>query len=145
LSVGRASTIEAIVNASVRCVAVAIAICSWLAISNHCALALAVSEEKIAQSDCPYHSHPAKPAKQKDSTDQPCCKILRALAPSPAKNLARAIVDLAGVDLPFAKLVVFPPPKISFASATLDTGPPGTTSFAELIGSMRAHAPPTFA
>jgi len=25
------------VNASVRCVAVAIAICSWIAISNHCA------------------------------------------------------------------------------------------------------------
>src|SRR5712692_8802911 len=107
--------------------AVAIAICSWIAISNHCTLALALSQGKIAQSDCPYHSHPAKPAKQKDPADQPCCKILRALAPSPAKNLVRAIVDLAGVDLSFAKLVVFPPPRISFASATLDTGPPGTT------------------
>ena len=132
-------------NASVRCVAVAIAICSWIAISNHCALALAVPQEKIAQSDCPYHSHPAKPAKQKDSTDQPCCKILRALAPSLIKNPARAIVDLVHVDLSFAKLVVVAAPKISFGSLALDTGPPGTTSFVELIGSMRAHAPPSLA
>ena len=129
-------------NASVRCVAVAIAICSWLAISNHCALAIAGSKEKIAHSGCPYHSHPAKPAKQKDPTDQPCCKILRALAPTPVKNPGRAIVDLVDVDLSFAKLVVVAPPKISFTSFALDTGPPGTTSFVELIGSMRAHAPP---
>ena len=125
--------------------AVAIAICSWIAISNHCTLALALSQGKIAQSDCPYHSHPAKPAKQKDSTDQPCCKILRALAPSLLKNPARAIVDLVDVDLAFAELVVVAPPKISFNSLALDTGPPGTISFVELIGSMRAHAPPMFA
>ena len=132
-------------NASVRCVAVAIAICSWIAISNHCALALAVPQEKIAQSECPYHSHPAKPAKQKDPADQPCCKILRALAPSLVKKPARAIVDLVRVDLSFAKLVVAAPPRISFSSMALDSGPPGTTSFVELIGSMRAHAPPTLA
>ena len=125
--------------------AVAIAICSWIAISNHCTLALAVSQEEIAQGDCPYHSHPANPAKQKDSTDQPCCKILRALAPNLIKNPTRAIVDLVHADLSFAKLVVVAPPKISFNSVALDTGPPGTTSFVELIGSMRAHAPPTLA
>jgi hypothetical protein len=124
-------------------VAVAIVICSWLAISNHCALALVVSQEKIAPSGCPYHSHPAKSAKQKDPVDQPCCKILRALAPGVVKNPAPATVDLVPVDLSFAKLIVVGPPKISFNSVALDTGPPGTTSFAELIGSMRAHAPPT--
>jgi hypothetical protein len=126
-------------------VAVAISIFSWLAISNHCALAVGVSQEKIAQSECPYHSHPAKPAKQKDPADQPCCKILRALVPSPARNPTRAIVDLANVDLSFAKLIVLAPPKISFSSLALDTGPPGTTSFVELIGSLRAHAPPSLA
>jgi hypothetical protein len=129
----------------VRCIAVAIAICSWIAISNHCALAIAASQEEIAQNDCPYHSHPAKPSKQKDPIDQPCCKILRALMPSLVKNPAHAIVDLVHVDLSFAKLIVVAPPKISFTSFALDTGPPGTTSFAELIGSIRAHAPPTFA
>jgi hypothetical protein len=152
LSLRRASTIEAIVNASVRCMMVAIVICSWIAISNHCALALAargtglqpVSDHRqdADATDCPFHSHPAKPAKQKDSTDQPCCKILRALAPSLIKNPAPAVADLVHADLSFAKLVVVPPPKISFNSVALDTGPPGKTSFAELIGSMRAHAPP---
>jgi hypothetical protein len=147
LSARRASTIEAIVNASLRCIAVAIPICSWIAISNHCALAIAVSQEEIAQSDCPYHSHPAKPSKQKDPIDQPCCKILRALAPSPVKNPAPAIVDLTDVDIPFAKLVVFARPKISFSSIALDTGPPGAFSFAELIlqRSLQAHAPPILA
>jgi DNA-binding transcriptional regulator YdaS (Cro superfamily) len=143
LSARRASTIEAIVNASVRCIAVAIAICSWIAISSHCALAIAASQEEIAQSDCPYHSHPAKPSKQRNPIDQPCCKILRALTPGLVKNPVRAIVELVDVDLSFAKLVAVAPPKISFNSFALDTGPPGTTSFAELIGSMRAHAPPT--
>ena len=132
-------------KATARCLIVIMTIFSWIAISNHCALALAVPQKKIAQSDCPYHSHPAKPAKQKDPTDQPCCKILRALAPNLVKNPARAIVDLVPVDLSFAKLVVVAPPKISFSSLALDTGPPGTTSFVELIGSMRAHAPPSVA
>jgi hypothetical protein len=123
-------------------VAVAITICSWTAISNHCALAAGISQEKIAQSECPFHSHPTKPAKQKESSDQPCCKILRALAPSLVKNAGPAVVDLADVDLSFAKLAVVAPPKISFHLVASDTGPPGTTSFVELIGSMQAHAPP---
>ena len=33
----------------------------------------------------------------------------------------------------------------SVAPLLLDTGPPGKTSFVELIGSLRAHAPPLFA
>ena len=124
---------------------VALTICSWIAISNHCALDVFGSQEKIAQGECPFHSHPAKPAKQKESTDQPCCKILRALAPSLIKNPARAIVDLVDIEPAFAKLIVSAQPKISFISFAADTGPPGTTSFVELIGSMRTHAPPTLA
>ena len=67
---------------------------------------------------------------------------MRAVSTIPVKILAPAIVDLVHVDLAFDMLAVFPPPKISFAPATLDTGPPGRTSFVELIWSMRAHAPP---
>ena len=70
---------------------------------------------------------------------------LFAMADTPAKILAPAIVDLVRVDLAFERLAVFPQPKISFLPATLDTGPPGRTSFVELIGSMRAHAPPSLA
>ena len=57
--------------------------------------------------------------------------------------LSLTIADLVRVDVAINALAVFPPPKISFLPATLDTGPPGTTSFVELIGSMRAHAPPS--
>jgi hypothetical protein len=116
---------------------------AWLAISNHCALGtVATPEVKSNPNECPFHSKQSTPAKPKQSSNSPCCKILRAIVASPAKNFARPIVDLAGVDFSFAKLLIFAPPKISLPSFALDTGPPGTTSFVELIGSVRAHAPP---
>jgi hypothetical protein len=129
------------VRATARCLIVAITICSWIAISNHCALRAIATKTNTTQSGCPFHSKPAKPQPQPAGTE--CCRILRAVSTTPAKILAPAIVDLVHVDLAFAELAVFPPPKISFMPATLDTGPPGTTSFVELIGSMRAHAPPS--
>jgi hypothetical protein len=128
------------VSPTARWVIVAITISSWIAISNHCALRAIATKTDTTQGGCPFHSKPAKPQPQPAGTE--CCKILRAVSTTPAKTLAPAIVDLVHVDLAFAEVVVFPPPKISFLPATLDTGPPGTTSFVELIGSMRAHAPP---
>jgi len=127
------------VRAAARCLIVAIAIASWFAISNHCAICAAAAKATTAQSECPFHSKPAKP---QPPAGTECCKILRAVSTTPAKILAPAIVDLVQVDLAFDRLAVFPPPKISFTPATLDTGPPGRTSFVELIGSMRALAPP---
>jgi hypothetical protein len=129
------------VKATARGVIVALAICSWIAISNHCAIRAITTTTDTTQSGCPFHSKPAKPQPQPAGTE--CCKILRAVSTTPAKILAPAIVDLVHVDLALASPVVFAPPKISFLHATLDTGPPGTTSFVELIGSMRAHAPPS--
>jgi hypothetical protein len=123
------------VRTATRCLIVAITICAWIGISNHCAFRALGTKTASAQNECPFHSKPAKPQSQSSGVE--CCKILRALATAPAKNLAPAVVDFA-----FAELVVLSPPKISFAPLTLDTGPPGTTSFVELIGSMRPHAPP---
>ena len=133
-----------------RSVAAAIALVamgSWLAASNHCALAVAASEEKVAQSECPFHSHSSKPAKQNDSSDQPCCKILRAIATGPAKSLAPISVDLPDVDPGLAKLPIVSPRTISLHFAGFDTGPPGPTSFVELVlqRSILAHAPPILA
>jgi hypothetical protein len=124
------------VRAVAHCLIAAITICSWLAISNHCAIRALTTKAEKTQSACPFHSKPAKP--KTSSTE--CCKILRATPNLPAKTLAPAIVDLAPAN--FFDLVVAAPRKISFATATLDTGPPGKTSFAELNRSMRAHAPP---
>src|SRR6266404_6046954 len=126
-----------------RCLIVAITICAWIAISNHCALRAITTATDTTQSGCPFHSKPAKPQPQPAGTE--CCKILRAVATTPAKILAPAVVDLIHVDLPLVKFAAFAPPKISLTPLTLDTGPPGRTSFVELIGSMRAHAPPSFA
>jgi hypothetical protein len=119
---------------------VAITICSWIAISNHCAFSAIATKTGPAQNGCPFHSKPSTPQPQPIGTA--CCKILRAVATTPAKNLAPTIGDLPHFDLGFAELPVFTPPKILFTAATLDTGPPGRTFFAELIGSIRAHAPP---
>jgi hypothetical protein len=124
---------------------VVITISAWLAVSNHCALGAAEPEVKASPGQCPFHAQHSAPQRQKQSNDSPCCKVLRATAAAPVKNLANAIGDLGSVDLAFAQLITFAPPKISFHSATLDTGPPGVTSFAELIGSMLAHAPPQIA
>jgi hypothetical protein len=128
------------VKAAVRCLIVGLTICSWIAISNHCSLRAITTTTDATQSGCPFHSKPAKPQPQPAGIE--CCKILRAVSPTPAKILAPAIVDIVPVDLGLNAIAVFPPPKISFLPATLDTGPPGRTSFVELIGSVRAHAPP---
>jgi len=117
----------------------AITIASWIAISNHCAFAAVAPKPDTASSECPFHSKPAKPQQAPAGTQ--CCKILRATTTAPLKSPASAIVDL--VDLAFAEPIVSAPPKISFVLTALDTGPPGTTPFAELTGSMRAHAPPS--
>jgi hypothetical protein len=134
---------DRVVNAMViatRSIIPLVAAFSWLAISNHCALAVTAPAGQTAESACPFHSHPAKPK----SVEQPCCKILRALAVKLAKNPMPEVVD---VDLQFAELVVLAPPKISFDPISLDTGPPGSISFAELVlqRSILAHAPPFLA
>jgi len=128
------------VKAIPRCLIAAITICAWIAISNHCALRAINAKTDTTQSGCPFHSKPAKPQPQPAGTE--CCKILRAVSTTPAKILAPAIVDVVPVDFAFDPIAVLPSPRISFTRATLDTGPPGRTSFVELIGSMRAHAPP---
>jgi hypothetical protein len=129
------SAIEPSVRATARCLVVAIAIFSWFAISNHCAISAAATKAKTAQSECPFHSKPAKPQPKPAATE--CCKVLRAIAITPLKSVAPAVVDFS-----FGELVVLAPQKIWFAQTTLDTGPPGKTSFLELSRSMRAHAPP---
>lgn len=124
---------------------VALTICAWFAISNHCAIGTTAPEAKPEASACPFHAKKSAPAKQKQSSDSPCCKILRATIAAKTKKIAPAIVDLAPADLFFTELIVFAPPKIPFRPETLDTGPPGKTSFVELSPSSPLRAPPAFA
>ena len=144
MRIGRDSTIERTVKASMRCVGVAIAICSWIAVSNHCAFAAVAAEIDKAQTECPFHS---KPAKQKEQSSQvQCCKILRAVVFAKTKDWARNDAKFCEASFPVQEGVcaVYSSPAV--APLLLDTGPPGAFSFAELIlqQSLLAHAPPGF-
>jgi len=141
LSVRRASTIETIVNVSVRCVAVAITICSWIAISNHCAFSAVVAQTDTIQSTCPFHSQPKTPPQPGGIQ---CCKILRAIIPTFTKGWARNDAGVSDVDLYFEELAIIANSQSATSPLLLDTGPPGARSFAELIlqRSILAHAPP---
>jgi hypothetical protein len=132
-------------NAVTRYAGVAIAICSWIAISNHCAFAAVESEIDKGQTECPFHS---KPAKQKEQSSQvQCCKVLRAVVPTISKSWTRSDSDSSDIYFPFEDCRLLAHFRDPPAPLLLDTGPPGVHSFAELIlqRSLFAHAPPTAA
>jgi len=126
------------VKAMTRCLTVAIAICAWLTISNHCAIRAVETKTVSTHHVCPFHSTPAKSHPEPAETE--CCKILRAVVSTPAKTLTPPIIDLPRIDC--ADITDFRAIGICALPVTLDTGPPGKTSFAELNRSMRVHAPP---
>jgi hypothetical protein len=128
-----------------RSATVAIAICSWLAISNHCAFSAVAAPVGETQSACPFHSKPAK--QKKHSAGVQCCKTLRAVVPTVTKSWTRNDTDFSDVDLYFEKLALIATSRNALLPLLLDTGPPGARSFAELIlqRSILAHAPPSLA
>ena len=128
-----------------RCLIVAITICSWIALSNHCAFAAVATNTHSAQNECPFHS---KPAKQKEQSSQvQCCKVLRAVAFAKANCWARDDAKFSDADLCCAARALIASPQATLAPRFLDTGPPGAHSFAELIlqRSLFVHAPPILA
>ncbi len=140
MRLGGRSTIEASVKAITRCVTVAIAISSWIAISNHCALGAVATKTDTSESECPFHSKPAK--QPGNSSNLLCCKILRAVFAAVAKDWARDDANFSDVDLSVVLRIVLTESH-NAAPLLLDTGPPGKTLFVELIGSILANAPPS--
>ena len=129
-----------------RFAAVAIVICSWLAISNHCAVAALATKTDTASTECPFHSKPAKQEKQ--SAGAQCCKILRAVASVATKSWTRADAKLLDADRYYdERRLITEHSQTALVPLFLDTGPPGADSFAELIlqRSLLAHAPPSLA
>ena len=141
LIVVRLST--AVMKESIRCIGVALAICSWIAISNHCAFAAIAIKSDSTQSACPFHSKPAKEKQQ--SSQAQCCKILRAVGLSQSKTWARDDVHFSHVDFFVKERARSECAARTLPPLLLDTGPPGAHSFAELIlqQSLFAHAPPS--
>ena len=132
-------------KASMRCLIVAITICSWFSISNHCAFAAMATKSDSTLAACPFHSKPEKPKKQ--SSQVQCCKILRAVVPTIAKSWTRGDGDVSDIHFPFEDCRLLAHFRDPLAPLLLDTGPPGAHSFAELIlqQSLLAHAPPSLA
>jgi hypothetical protein len=127
-----------------RGVLVAVAICSWFAISNHCAFAALAAKTDTESHGCPFHSKP----KEKPSGGAQCCKILRAVTPVATKSWARDDAKLTGADSYNSEdTLVIASSQMTLVPLSLDTGPPGVRSFAELIlqRSLPAHAPPILA
>jgi len=132
-------------KASMRYAGVAIAICSWIAVSNHCAFAAVAMGISKAQTECPFHS---KPAKQKEQSSQvQCCKILRAVVFAKTKDWARNDTKFCEANFPVQAGALLMYSTRTVAPLLLDTGPPRAFSFAELIlqSSLPAHAPPFIA
>src|SRR5260370_35501263 len=130
-------------KASIRCLIVAITICSWFSISNHCAFAAMATKIDSTQATCPFHS---KPEKQKEQSSQvQCCKILRAVVLAKPKEWARDDAKFSNANV-LLEVCAFATYSLrSVAPLLLDTGPPGQVlSFTELIlqRSILAHAPP---
>src|SRR6187399_2957029 len=127
---------------SMRWAIVTLAICSWIAASNHCAFAAAAAHIDTGQPECPFHS---KPAKQKEQSSQvQCCKILRAVVFAKTKDWARNDSKFCDVNFTVQAIAFIAYSSRSVEPLLLDTGPPGAFSFAELIlqQSLLAHAPP---
>ena len=132
-------------RAGARSLTAAITICSWIAVSNHCAFAAVATEINKAQTECPFHS---KPAKQKEQSSQvQCCKILRAVVFAKTKDWARNDAKFCDANFPVQSGAFIVYSSRTVAPLLLDTGPPGAFSFAELIlqRSLLAHAPPFLA
>ena len=120
---------------------VVVAICSWFAISNHCAFAALTTKTVPVQTGCPFHSK----SKEKPSTEAQCCKILRAVSPVTAKSWARDDAKFSFADsYNEERALTTAYSQTTLMLLSLDTGPPGARSFAELIlqRSLLAHAPP---
>jgi hypothetical protein len=140
---------------SMRWAIVTVAICSWIAVSNHCAFAAIAPRggafhpslygQNADATACPFHS---KPAKQKEPSSQvQCCKILRGVAFAQSKVWERDDAKFSDVNFSAGTRGFLGCSLRAVAPLLLDTGPPGAFSFAELIlqQSLLAHAPPFLA
>ena len=132
-------------TAIARCAAVAIAICSWIAVSNYCAFAAVATEIDRPQTECPFHSKSEK--QKKRSSQVECCKVLRAVVFAKTKDWARDDAKFCDANFPVQAAMLIVCSRRALAPLLLDTGPPGAFSFTELIlqRSLLAHAPPFIA
>src|SRR5262249_2237986 len=116
---------------SLRWAIVTVAICSWITISNHCAFAAIARHIDTSQTECPFHS---KPAKQKEQSSQvQCCKVLRAVVFAKSNAWTRDDAKFSDTNFSAERGAFLSGSLRAVAPLSLDTGPPlHRFSFAEL-------------
>ncbi len=133
---------------ALRAPIVLLAALSWLAVSNHCALAAFQGSAGMAAApSCHAMHHGHAPAKQNKEADVECCKVLRATLPTLSKSLVAPAVSTFAIQHYFIALVWMVERPRLIPAQELDTGPPAGRSFAEAVlqRSLLAHAPPSLA
>ncbi len=139
---------------SMRWAVVAVAICSWIAISNHCAFAAIAARgagfqpasdhrQEADATECPFHSK--SPKQKEQSSHVVCCKILRAVVFAQSNAWARDDAKFSDTNFSAETGAFLACSLRAVAPLSLDTGPPlHPFSFAELVlqQSLPAHAPP---
>lgn len=135
---------------ALRAVIVAASMLAWFAAADHCLWAAPPCSEPVAaateggMTGCPMHAtHQQQPRQQKrgDCAQLICCKRLTANSVAFAQ-LVRVPV-FAGL-LPAFREPAATASRLRLGGIFSDTGPPGETSFVELVlqRSILAHAPP---
>lgn len=129
---------------------VLLTISAWLLASNHCAVAGVTGHHaslpRHADATNTGHAHCPGSSREKDDdeSDTLCCSSLQATVAQPAKSLA-AFDPITFVPVAYFLLpLILIEEQASAVSTEMDTGPPGESSFAELVlqRSILAHAPP---
>ena len=132
-------------NRIVRLPIVAIGAATWLAISNHCALAAIEGPAKMPMPSC-HGTAPAShlPAKHNQKNGIECCKVLRATLLTGSKSAVGLNQSHFAIVAYVVAVLPLPAQSVARAPLELDTGPPLLRSFAESVlqRSILAHAPP---
>jgi hypothetical protein len=118
---------------------VTLTLAAWFLLSNHCALGVTAPVPNAVSDACPMHSAPAK---KKPPGKTPCCKEVRAIV---AKCVTAQTAAVRLITTRQFATDIFPElTQVVVENHGLDTGPPGSLSFAESVlqESMLAHAPP---
>lgn len=120
---------------------------AWVLAANHCAVACMLPQSPAASSQ---HEHCAGASDAPADNNQPagcdslnCCKSLSAPATFAKKLVGYDKAFYTSKDYVVSEFV-FPSDQHDAPISELDTGPPGTHSFAESVlqRSLLAHAPP---
>jgi hypothetical protein len=119
---------------------------AWFAISNHCVLGAIEAQAGNPVAHC--HDHQSSPAQPGDGDQEsPCCKTLRATVAAPVKPPEAQPDTSLFVYESISQIHAYDDRQLERVSYFADTGPPGASTFAELVlhRSMRVHAPPLLA